>query len=610
MKTWHYIWRLAWFRPWLYLPCFVLRTFIFGIYAQIIGLLFQAFFDTLSTHTHLDTSIWNIIALITAFSLIRIIIVFADILLENTALVTVGSLLRKNLLERILDRPGADVLPNSAGEAISRFRDDVDQITLLMNNLIFLFGFVIFGLIALISMLLINVLITIVVFLPLAIIIIVIQSARNRIIHYRKISRAATGNVTSFIGEIFGAVQLVKITNAENHIIDHFEKLNDLRRRATLKETIFISLLNTVFMNTTNLGIGIILMIAGQAMNQGNFTVGDFALFAYYLSSLTQLTDRIGQTYTAFKQCEVSFERMEALLQGASAETLVQHSSLAMSGPLPEVPFTKKTEQHYLHKLQVIGLSYCYPNTSYGIHDINLSLPRGSFTVIVGRIGSGKTTLLRVLLGLLSKDTGNILWNGQRVEDPASFFVPPRSAYTAQIPKLFSATLKENILLGLPEEKVQLEEAIQAAILELDVQKKEKSLETLIGRKGVKLSGGQQQRVAVARMFVRNAELYIFDDLSSALDVETEHLLWKRLFASRASGSAATCLVVSHRRTVLRKASNIVVLKNGHVVAEGTLKDLLETSEEMRYIWQHKIMLKDDKNDTQLHYSDKTLPSC
>ena len=183
--------------------------------------------------------------------------------------------------------------------------------------------------------------------------------------------------------------------------------------------------------------------------------------------------------------------------------------------------------------------------------------------VITGRIGSGKTTLLRVLLGLLQAESGSIKWNDRIVEDPATFFVPPRTAYTAQIPHLFSETLADNILMGITAYSLIIwnMQSIRRCWIS-DIQHLPDGLETLVGTRGVKLSGGQRQRAAAARMLVRNPEVLVFDDLSSALDVHTERQLWERVFAGHAEGNMPTCLVVSHRHTALKRADQILVLEN------------------------------------------------
>ncbi len=193
------------------------------------------------------------------------------------------------------------------------------------------------------------------------------------------------------------------------------------------------------------------------------------------------------------------------------------------------------------------------------------------------------------MLGLLPHNASEIRWNGRPVDDPATFFVPPRSAYTPQVRRLFSETLRENLLLGRLDDPAALDAAIHAAVLEADVAALERGLDTLVGPRGLKLSGGQIQRAAAARMFVRDAELLVFDDLSSALDAEMEAELWRRLFARRAPGGRdVMCLVVSHRPAALHQADQVLLMDAGHLVARGTLDELLASSAEMRRLWQDK----------------------
>ena len=441
MRTLRYVWALYWNHKSLLL--LHLAGNLLGIAAMnhAFTLLTREVFNALTGEAQAGFNIWTLCAFFVVLGGASVRVNLGSLLVDRISYFTLEAVLRGNTFEYVIGLPGDRQLPESPGEAVSRLRGDATEVALHVIMFNVAFTIVAFSVVALYIMARVDPLITAVIFLPLSAVTAIAGTAMNRVRRYREARQEATGDVTGFIGELFGTVEAVKVANAEERVLERFDSINDQRRSATLRDIVLTRGLMGVFSHIEELGTGLVLILAAHSMRADSFTVGDFALFVGYLEFVGQLAGMVGYMVMSHRQAAVSINRLDSLMPDAPLGKLVERRPGYLRGSLPEMPHEPKTDAHRLESLEASSLTYIHPGSGRGVEGIDLTLPRGSFTVVTGRVGAGKTTLLRTLLGMLPRDTGEIRWNGDLVERPDEFLVPPRCAYTSQVARLFSESL-------------------------------------------------------------------------------------------------------------------------------------------------------------------------
>jgi ATP-binding cassette subfamily B protein len=473
---------------------------------------------------------------------------------------------RVNLLRSLVADPGpaAGRLPGSPGEAVSRFRDDVQDLALVLDVWLDLSGAVIAGSVALVVLLSIDPWVALAVVVPIALAVGITTWLGPRLRVWRRHAREATGRVTGFIGDTFGAVLAVQAGGAERAVGQRFAALNAARATVGRRDQVGAEVVRSLGFGTGEVAAGIALVVAANSFTHGGLTVGDLGLFAAYAALIADLPKWAGRAGVYHRQADVSADRLAELLPAPSRRAVVGPvRTWLRHGPPPLSPPAREPGDDPagpLRELRVEGLTVAHPGSGRGIEGVDLVVRQGELVVVTGPVGAGKTTLLRALLGLVAADAGTVRWNGARIAEPSTVMVPPRVAYLPQVPRLFSEALADTVLLGEPVDG--LADALWLTCLDEDLEAMPDGTATVIGPRGLRLSGGQIQRAGAARALVRRPDLLVVDDLSSALDVETEARVWDRV----AGGGFGTALLVSHRANVLDRADRVVVLEAGRVV--------------------------------------------
>lgn len=560
-------------------PLDFMKTLFFSqissLFPVMTGLVIKHIFDQYALGPVNNPVKWTI-CLFLGLLMSRIFFVFFSAYFGITGRFRLSADMRMNFLEAVLDKPGAESLNLSTGDALNRLKEDVGQIEdfaygsvvdMIVSGVMVLCTFVILGSI--------NLKMTIFIFLPLVCMVAIMERSGQRISKLRAANRSASGDVSSAIGEMFTNILSIQVNCAEDKVLNHLKHLNRVRATNATKDNVFSQILFTLYENLFNVGTGIILIFMAFFAQGTNFSLGDFVIFTYYMNFISFFIMFAGNAFTRYKQINVSFDHLSQVHHGVTEAQLIKASIFK-----PDIS-EMSAEQAPFEELSAKGISFTYPNGQMVVGPLDFTLESGSLTVIAGRIGSGKSTALKLMSGLLEADAGTLYWNDTALLKPSKLLQPPQVAYTPQLPRFFSDTVRENLCLGVKSTESQIADAIHCAVLGPDLDGFSEGIETEIGTSGIKLSGGQQLRLAVGRMFMRQASVYAFDDIASALDVETQHLMWNRILDNR----RGTYVVVSNQKRLLEAADQILLMKNGQLEATGRLDDLLQQSEEMRLIY-------------------------
>ena len=534
---------------------------LFFMLPAIIGLVLAEAFDALSNGDTEAVLRWALV--LVAIEVLRMSSIHAGAVTYTKAWIHMQTFLRANLLAAQVASGGPEAGQpiGSAGESITHFRDDTDDVAQLVDGLVDLAGGAAFAIVAVVALGNANAAAAAVLIVPMLAIVLVTRALDSRVKEYRAEDRVATGAVTSLVGDIMAAATTVKVNRADEALLARLKTRVERRRATAVRDRVLDESVMAFSRGATDLGLALVLFVGAGALASGSFSVGQLALFVSYMSWLSYMPRMAGRVIARRKQASVAFARMTVLVADQHVGNTVLPRALPIEGWQKGVrPVASRPERVPFELLEVDGLSARYPSGA-GLGPVSFVIRRGEFVVITGTVGSGKSTLVRAVLGISSNAevNGDVRWNGEVISDRAAFFVPPNASFLPQVPQLISDSVADNIFLG-DGDPLRLAAALALAELDEDIAAMPEGAATLIGPRGLRLSGGQRQRLAAARAVVHRPELVVLDDLSSALDVETELRLWEK-FAE----AGMTVLAVSHREVAFEWADRVLRLDGGEL---------------------------------------------
>jgi ATP-binding cassette, subfamily B, multidrug efflux pump len=381
-------------------------------------------------------------------------------------------------------------------------------------------------------------------------------------IHHRTLDiQNQFGELTNFVHENLSGVRVVRAYRQERSETDAFRELNDDYRRRNLELAKVQGIFYPVLTLFGGLGAAAVLYVGGGLVLQGSVSVGAFIAFGVYLAMLVWPMIALGWAINLIQRGAAAMARINQLLREQASIV-----SPAIPAALPPARGARA--------LAVEGIWFKYPNAAergWVLQDVSFEVAPGRSLAIVGATGAGKTSLVDLLVRTYDPDRGRILIDGVDIRSISLADLHRSIGFVPQETFLFSQTLRDNVLLGAPDDG-RLERVAETSQLAAALSDLPSGFDTMLGERGINLSGGQKQRAAIARALAQDPPIFVLDDALSAVDAQTEA---KILAGLRGALAGRTSVIVSHRLTAVREADWILVLDGGRLVEQGTHEELV-----------------------------------
>ena len=449
---------------------------------------------------------------------------------------------------------------NRTGDLMNRISEDVSKVRMYYGpvlmygtNAIVLFIIIIFYMYSVAPKL------TIYSLIPLPILSVFIYRISNLINKKSTLVQESLSDLSTYSQESFSGISVLKSFNIQEIIFNRFDKY----AFSSFKNSLSLAKIQAWFFPIILFLIGlsnlIVIYIGGKEFIDGNIEIGVIAEFIIYVNMLTWPVTLVGWVTSIVKQAEASQKRINEFLD---SKTSLQNGTSGLGDNMNrDITFK--------------NVSFKYDQTGIEIfNSFNLKIRSGQTLGIVGKVGSGKTSLVDLISRIYDPKKGDIFIGDKNIKSIEISKLRSLISYVPQNNFLFSESIKKNIEFGNPSSSIDdITNAAKLAEVDLEVEKFENGYETILGERGVTLSGGQAQRISIARSFIKDSEIYLFDDCFSSLDSDTEDRILKNL---KNNFKNKTLIIISHRISCVKDADNIIVLDDGKIIQSGSHNQLLK----------------------------------